>query len=631
MRRVTDPEVLRKFNEMQPQLKKVQNPDVLKKYQEMQELNRPTMLEPGLLGFPQPETPRTLGGELTSAALALPGVNVARFLPQAGRLAKGLANAGGLIGQNAAIGGAANALDDESVGSGIVHGGAIGAGLAALPYAIPGAKKIFNTGKSIIGDVKNVLTEAKATPKQLEIPQREEFPQFKGIPPKELPQYNGIPPREVPQFKGVEPPKELPSTANPEANALLEKLGAGARTKEEASKRLAGHIMEGHAQRAAESGQFFEHPLTQVKESERLYEHVDPLISTKLDKEKDILGRLKDLKVGQLFDKFKAKPNFQNAHQLQSEIGAAIGDLKSNLSKTADDRATISNLTSVRNQLKTDIMDFLKRRDANSNENLAPMYQRGIDFYRENVEPYLSSRKLREIVRGGIETPKNIEKIFETPSSIRNPHTGEVKQAPQHKILQDLPEEAKDLILFNKIGATKHVNSADKLVDALTKAEKEGYQSYFNPELKEAIQNIAKRSESDIAREKAQKLSHAIATREAKNAYRVEKRKIGEEHKAAELEAKNAHKMNVEKIKEEHKAMERDAKYAHKIEERKYKEEYKSRVREIEEKNKAELDKKNEAIRKLQTAKRYGFTAALGTTGGAIGNYLVHKLLGGSE
>jgi len=521
-------------------------------------------IAPGLLGLPQPETPRTLGGELTNAALALPGVNVARFIPQAGRLAKGLANAGGLIGQNAAIGGVANALDNESVGGGIVHGAGLGATMAALPYAIPAAKKIFNTGKSIVGDIKNVLTESKATPKLTEIPKYEEFP----------------------EFGGIAPPKEHVSTAKPEAKALIEKLGGGAKTKEESTKKLASQIMEGFGGRAEQAGQFFEHPLQQVGKNERLYEFTDPLITTRLDKEKDMINKLKDLKVGQLFDEFKKKPTFHNAHELQSEIGAAIGDLKNNLSKTADDRATIAKLRSVRNQLKTDIMDFLKRRDLKSNENLAPMYQRGIDFYREHVEPYLSSRKLREITRGGAEVPKNIEKIFESPSTIKNPRTGEIKQAPQHKILEDLPQEAKDLILFNKIGASKYANKPNKLVEALMNAENTGFQSYFNPELKEAMKVVAQKHESDIAAKQAQKLAHKIAEREAKN--------------------------------------------AHKAQARKHKTEYKENVREIKEKNKAELYKKEEALRKLNIYKGRAATTLLGGTGGAGAVYFGSKLFGGT-
>ena len=412
--------------------------------------------------------------------LAFPPLRAAKYIPEAGKLAQGIANVGGRIGQSAGIGAATNAAGGQDIGRGAIEGALLGTGAEAISPLLKGGKKIYDTGKSIVGDIKNIFTDARSNP-QLE---------------------------------------EHVSTAIPEANALLEHLGGGAKTKEEATKKLANKIQEGFGGRVEQAGQFFEHPLQQVGKNERLYEFTDPLITTRLDKEKDVINKLKDLKVGQLFDKFRAKPTFHNAHELQSEIGASIGDLKSNLNKTADDRETIAKLRSVRNQLKTDIMDFLKRRDLNSNENLAPMYQRGVDFYRENVEPYLSSKKLREITRGGAEVPKNIEKIFETPSTIKNPRTGEIKQAAQHKILEDLPQDAKDLILFNKIGASKHAGNADKLVNALLKAENEGFQSYFSPELKGAIKGIAQKSESDAAAKRAKELAHKIATENKNEATR---------------------------------------------------------------------------------------------------------------
>lgn len=455
------------------------------KQSEIQPAMNKNMFEP-LMMNPSNYGGKHAGLAAESMSAFAPFGAAARLLPKAApALAKSVANYAGNIAQNAAIGGATNALEGENATKGAISGGALGA-------LLPIAGKALKIGKSVVGDVKNILSHAKEKPIL----------------------------------------KEFESTANPEANALLEKLGGGARNKEEASKKLASHIMEGHAQRQAEAGQFFEHPLKQAG-NERIYERVSPLISTRIDKEKEILGKLKGLNVGGLFDKFESNPTFNNAHQLQSELGAVLGDLKKNLNKSASDRDTIKNIKSIRDELKNDVMSFLKRRDSGSNENLAPMYKRGVDLYRENVEPYLSSRKLRDIVRGGTETPKNVEKIFQTPSNVINTRTGEIKKSPIHKILEDLPNEAKDLILFNKVGAYTHEGNAKNLSNALLEAKNKGYSSHFNPHVEEALSKVLEKSRLDKIAKKEIKESN----KEALKRQRVAEQKL---HYAKDIALKSA-------------------------------------------------------------------------------------------
>lgn len=291
--------------------------------------------------------------------------------------------------------------------------------------------------------------------------------------------------------------KEPPaSTADEATKEVLQNLGQGAENKEQAAKKLADMMREGHSQNADQSQPFFKHTFQQAGE-EKLYEHVDPLISTALDKAKSMLNRLEHLNVGGLYEKFKKSPTIENAHNLQSELGSAVRELEEKTGKTADELYQLAGLRDVRNTLKTDIIDSLKRHDLKSNDNLAPTYQRGIDLHRENVEPYRSTSKLREITQGGVETPKNIENIFNTPTNVINPRTGEVSTGAIHKILQDLPEEAKDLVLFNKIGAMRHEGNSKALVKALEKARNEGYSHYFTPRVNESIKDLLEKTKHD--------------------------------------------------------------------------------------------------------------------------------------
>jgi len=285
-------------------------------------------------------------------------------------------------------------------------------------------------------------------------------------------------------------------------NELLEHLGQGTNNKEESARKLATMIREKHNERVEESSQFFKHVF---KKDIKLYEKPDPLITTKLDKEMDILKRLKGMNVEPLYYKFKKNASIENGHWLKSELGTVVGDLERNTAKTPADRATIANINNVRKTIETDIHDALKRHDLKSNENLLPMYKKGVELHKENVEPFRSTPKLREITVKGKETPKNIETIFDTPSNIVKENGNKI--GPINKVIKDLPEEAKNLILHNKIGANAHINNHENLVNALHKAKNEGFSTYFNSHVNESIRNIENKAKSDAENESFIKLN----------------------------------------------------------------------------------------------------------------------------
>ena len=270
---------------------------------------------------------------------------------------------------------------------------------------------------------------------------------------------------------------------------LLENLGKGAANTEESTKAITQDIQNSHNMREDEATAYLKHPMEQAGQ-EKIYEHVDPLITTKMDKAKSMIDTVKDLNVGELYDAFKNKPTFQNSHNLQSELGVMIGDLQKIPGKTGAERLQLQNIKSVRDSLKSDISDFLKRRDENSNENLAPMYQKGIDLYRENVAPYLSSKKLREIVRQGKTVVNNVHDIFKNPTDLVDRFSGNTTTGPINKILSDLPEETKGKILFNKIGGFKNSDNPEALAKSINNAEQQGHSSLMNQNIKDQLLGI---------------------------------------------------------------------------------------------------------------------------------------------
>src|SRR3990167_4669599 len=182
-------------------------------------------------------------------------------------------------------------------------------------------------------------------------------------------------------------------------------------------------------------------------------------------------------------------PPFNNAHWLKSELGTLIGDLEKQPIDAAL-RNQINLVKSARNNLESDISDFLENRDLNNNMQIGPSYQKGIDLYRENVAPYLANKKLREITRGRKTIVKNIHSIFDTPSDIVDKE-GNIKIGPINKIMQDLPEQSKNRILFNAIGGKQ--KGSNQLLNNLQKAKNKGFGSYFTPDINEDINILNQR------------------------------------------------------------------------------------------------------------------------------------------
>jgi hypothetical protein len=267
------------------------------------------------------------------------------------------------------------------------------------------------------------------------------------------------------------------------AKELENSLSHGSNNITENSRLLANDIRNSHDIRNDEANIYLNHALDQAGDK-KIYEKIDPLISTALDKSKNMIDKIKDLNVGDLYGAFKANPTFKNAHRLQSELGTMIGDLKKKPYRTPDETNQLGLIKSARDRLKDDISGFLTKHDEVSNMPIGDKYKKGIELYRENVAPFLSGQKLREIVRGRKTDVKNIHSIFDTPTNIVDKE-GIEKIGPINKILQDLPVTSKNRILFNAIGGNK--KNPNELLESLLKAKSKGYGNYFNPEVDQEI------------------------------------------------------------------------------------------------------------------------------------------------
>lgn len=291
-------------------------------------------------------------------------------------------------------------------------------------------------------------------------------------------------------LKNNENLQNILSNFNPSAHAkeLENYLSGGANNITNNSRHLANDIRNAHKMREQESGAYFDYALNKAGH-EPLYKTY-PFILNKLDESEKTLNMIKDLGVGDLFNVFKNKPTLQNAHALQSELGYMEREIQNRAIKTGTEKLELSKIKAARNSLKDDINRFFERRDISNNQPIGHLYKKGSELYQEHVTPYLSNNKLLEIVRNGSTDIKNLHSVFDTPTN-KITKEGIEKIGSINKIMQDLPENAKQRIIFDAIGGNKL--TPESLLKKLEEIKSSGFESYFTPEVEESMNALNKK------------------------------------------------------------------------------------------------------------------------------------------
>jgi hypothetical protein len=191
----------------------------------------------------------------------------------------------------------------------------------------------------------------------------------------------------------------------------------------------------------------------------------------------DVVGSYdRDLK--DVHDQFLQDPTLQNAHSLQSQLGSSIRDLQATESKsglTAADRSTLQGYQKAQQALKTDINQFLYSKSPD----LANQYQSATQNWAQNVVPYLDNRGIAGIAKGDITNPRDITNIFKSP------------EPNVQKIVDDLPDDAKNKVLYSILGKTNATKSPQNLVNAFNKLDEQGLSSYVTPDLASQISQLS--------------------------------------------------------------------------------------------------------------------------------------------
>lgn len=193
--------------------------------------------------------------------------------------------------------------------------------------------------------------------------------------------------------------------------------------------------------------------------------------------------------IQKLHDKFISNPTFDNAHNLQSQLASRYRQLEN--SPGAPDRATANEMSSLQQArsaliqknddgtISGDIGNFLN----NKSPDLANSYKAASDNFLENVAPYRSNNTLYSIASGDKTniSPSALSNIFKAPD------------ADMQKVINDLPPDTMDKVLFTKLGKDTPANNPFAFLRAYGRLNEQGLGDYISPELQQQIDSLQNR------------------------------------------------------------------------------------------------------------------------------------------
>lgn len=189
-------------------------------------------------------------------------------------------------------------------------------------------------------------------------------------------------------------------------------------------------------------------------------------------------GDLKDL-----HDEFISNPTLNNAHQLQSQLGAEIGSLSYQNAKgmlDAQGKNQLQALRGSRSAILSDINNYL----GNQGLDAVSAYRSATNNWQQNVTPYLADSNLAQIAKGEITNPtySQINSIFKNPEPEIN------------KVVGDIGAPASNKILFNKIGKTQANLTPEKLTNAFNQLDNDGLSSYVSPTVAQQFDQLVNKT-----------------------------------------------------------------------------------------------------------------------------------------
>src|ERR1043166_4629867 len=192
---------------------------------------------------------------------------------------------------------------------------------------------------------------------------------------------------------------------------------------------------------------------------------------------------VRDNALKNLIEKFKDKPSFDNAHNLQSKLGSEGQYLKT--SSDGLQRSLGNEYLDTRRHL---IEDIMKSFDKNKDYDLANAYKKATANHKQTVIPYQIGRTINQIVR-----KKDIDEV--NPENIHNVLSKDNKAV--EKVVNELSPESKNLILAKKLTPAieqtetsgMHINPK-KLLEQISDIKNSRFNKFLTPEHRNASRDL---------------------------------------------------------------------------------------------------------------------------------------------
>jgi vacuolar-type H+-ATPase subunit E/Vma4 len=248
------------------------------------------------------------------------------------------------------------------------------------------------------------------------------------------------------------------------AGGILQDLGQG-KNLEETGKAIADSIKNAGGYSEKINSTMYEPVNRIMRGREILPENYYDRVSQKIVD--DYLPDVRDM-----HDVFIKNPTYENAHNLQRQLGTAQRSFEK-AAPSAAEQAAYQNYRNMRQALLKDMRQTMD----STHKGLGDVYHgAATDFY-ENVTPYYSHPTLAKIMSGEVTNPKNVSTLFKYP------------EEAVEKVVNE--SGIKDKILHAELGKSVY-KTPSKLAAALDKLEDKGLSSYVGEDLQKRLEHLSR-------------------------------------------------------------------------------------------------------------------------------------------
>lgn len=173
-------------------------------------------------------------------------------------------------------------------------------------------------------------------------------------------------------------------------------------------------------------------------------------------------------------------PTFQNAHELQSDLGKAQYRIDNTPNSTYADQNISEGLGIARNAVKADMGNYLN----SIKPGLGDEYNSASDFYKENVVPYNEDPRVSALANQLNTNPRSISAIFKNPSEGLQKVVGD---------MDGLGLNTSNKILSPSLARVAVTRTPENMTAAIGKLDEWGLGSYRTPEFNQLADTLKSR------------------------------------------------------------------------------------------------------------------------------------------